>query len=96
MKFITNEVHHLAWPFISGDVKKTLKSVGTTCDAGNYLLFTKWGGYVINERTYDHLEFERTGNTYGIGVWVRDDGETDEESSFGRQVVVRKSRIPIL
>ena len=74
LKFVTNEGHQLSWPFISGKVKKTLKAVSTTCDAGNSVLFTKWGGYVINDKTHKYMEFERTGNTYGQAVWVPNNG----------------------
>ena len=53
-------------------MKKALKSVGTTCDAGNYVLYTEWGGYIINAKSHQHIEFDRVNNTYAIDAFVRD------------------------
>ena len=89
LKFFTNEGHQLSWLFISGKAEKTLKAVSTTCDAGNSVLFTKWGGYVINDKTHKYMEFERTGNTYGQGVWVPANGKFSEDKDFARQVMIR-------
>ena len=75
IEFMTKEGHQLAWPFLAGNVKKGLKSVGTTCDAGNYVLFTEWGGYIINDKTHKHIEFDRVGNVYAIDAWVKDDSQ---------------------
>ena len=44
VKFKVKKGHELEWPFLVGDVKKSLKSVETTCDACNYVLYTVWGG----------------------------------------------------
>ena len=46
IEFVTKEGWNLNLPFIAGSVKKTLKSVGTTCDADNYVLFRKTCGYI--------------------------------------------------
>ena len=70
IKFATREGHQLNWPFIAGKVKKTLKSVGTTCDAGNEVLFPQWGGFIFHESGAT-IEFERISNTYAIPVRVR-------------------------
>ena len=90
IKFSTREGHNLVWPFIAGKVKKTLKSVGTTCDAGNEVLFTQWGGYIFHESGAT-IEFERVSNTYAIPVWVRIGSSADvaaqvSELGFTRQV----------
>ena len=71
VEFMTKEGDQLQWPFLAGDVKKSLKSVGTTCDAGNYVLYTEWGGYIINKKSHKHMEFDRVGNTCAIDAWVR-------------------------
>ena len=47
--FTTREGWNLVWPFIAGNVKKTLKSVGTTCDANNYVIFYKTHGFNVHE-----------------------------------------------
>ena len=82
VKFRVKEGHDLEWPFLVGDVKKSLKSVGTTCDAGNYVLYTEWGGYIINSKTHAHIEFDRVSNVYAIDAWVRD----NKKPPFTRQV----------
>ena len=71
VQFTVKEGHDLEWPFLVGDVKKALKSVGTTCDAGNYVLYTEWGGYIINAKLHQHIEFDRVNNTYAIDAFVR-------------------------
>ena len=68
--FRVKEGHDLEWPFLVGDVKKALKSVGTTCDAGNYVLYTEWGGYIVNAKSHEHIEFDRVGNVYAIVAFV--------------------------
>ena len=83
--FCTKEGHNLDWPFLAGKVKKTLKSVGTTCDAGSYCIFTWWGGYIVREKTGDSIEFTRVKNTYVIDVWIRP-AKGSTESVFSRQV----------
>ena len=71
VEFMTKEGDQLKWPFLAGDVKKSLKSVGTTCDAGNYVLYTEWGGYIINAKTHKHIEYDRINNTYAIDAFVK-------------------------
>ena len=68
---------------MTSTVKKGLKSVGTTCDAGNYVLFTEWGGYIINDKTHKHIEVDRVGNVYAIDAWIRDGSRA--ASGFARQ-----------
>ena len=75
------------WPFIAGKVKKTLKSVGTTCDAQNYVLFDDEIGYIIHKADESYIEFCRIGNVYAIDVWIRIGSEADKEASgFTRPV----------
>ena len=42
-----------------------------TCDAGNYVLYTGWGGYIINAKSHKHIDFDRVKNTYAIDAFVR-------------------------
>ena len=90
IKFTIREGHQLNWTFIAGKVKKTFKSVGTTCDAGNEVLFTQWGGFIFHESGAT-IEFERISNTYPIPVSVRVGSTADvaaqvSELGFTRQV----------
>ena len=89
ISFSTKEGWHLNWPFIAGKVKKTLKSVGTTCDADNYVLFRKSNGFIVHEVDEAFIEFDRVGNVYVIDVWVKIGSRADlETSGFARQAVV--------
>ena len=89
INMVTKEGNHLAWPFIAGSVKKTLKSVATTCDAGNNVLFTQWAAYVINLDSGNILEVDREGNDYTMEAWVRTGSKgkakVSTEPSFHRQ-----------
>jgi hypothetical protein len=90
ISFSTKEGWDLEWPFIAGKVKKTLKSVGTTCDADNYVLFRKTNGYIVHEADKAFIEFDRVGNVYVIDVWIRIGSKADEAmSGFARQARVR-------
>ena len=90
ISFQTKEGINLTWPFIAGSVKKTLKSVGTTCDADNYVVFRKHNGYIIREDESAYIEFNRVGNIYSIDVWVRIGSRADQAASdFTRQVAAR-------
>ena len=58
------------WRFISGGVKKILKSIATTCDDNNWVIFTNKGGWIIDTRTKERIAFERIGNSYALDLWV--------------------------
>ena len=74
-------------PFIAGKVKKTLKSVGTTCDADNYVIFYKLRGYIVRLADGSYIEFDRRGNVYTMDVWVRIGSSADRATSgFTRPV----------
>ena len=75
IQMVTKEGRKLAWPFIAGSVKKTLKSVATTCDAGNNVLFTKHAAYIVNLESGDMLEVDRFGNDYTMEAWIRCKGQ---------------------
>ena len=90
---ISKEGHRLAWPFIAGKVKKTLKSVATLCDAGNDVVFTEWAAYITNRETGNVMEVDRHGNDYVLHVWIRTSNKGNSSSSavsdFHRQGVSR-------
>ena len=87
--FKTQEGWDLMWPFIAGKVKKTLKSVGTTCDARNYVIFYVDRGYIVHLDDGAYIEFDRRGNVYVMDVWVRTVSSADRATSgFTRPAVV--------
>ena len=61
--------------FISGAVKKILKSTAITCDEGGdkgqWVIHTKHGGWIVNCATKKKIVFKRQGNTYYIDAWVQ-------------------------
>ena len=88
--FRTQEGYDFNWPFIAGKVKNTLKSVGTTCDASNYVIFRRSNGYIVHGPGNAFIEFKQIGNVYVIDVWVRVGSRADSESSS----VARQTAVP--
>ena len=86
LRFSTNAGQKLSsWDMVAADVKKVLKSVAVTChgvEKGECeVLFTKRGGYIFNVETGEAIDFDRTGNTYGMDAWVHV-GNGDEAAAF--------------
>ena len=71
----TDDGFHLDCAFISGAVKKILKSTAITCDEGGekgqWVIHTKSGGWIVNVETKRKIPFRRVGNTYFMDAWVR-------------------------
>ena len=57
------------------DVSRALNSVSEICDAGGedgqLVLFSKWGGQILNLQSWRKTHFEREGGIYTMGMWVR-------------------------
>ena len=66
------------------DVSRALNSISEICDAGGaegqYVLFSKWGGTILNPATGRRVPFEREDGIYTLGMWVR-----PKASGFTRQ-----------
>ena len=62
------------------DVTRTLNSISEICDAGGeqgqYVLFSKWGGAILNPDTMRQTPFEREGGIYTLEMWVEPSGFT--------------------
>ena len=88
-KAVTDDGFPLDCAFISGAVKKILKSTAITCDKGGdkgqLVIHTKSGGWIVNVETKRKISFRRVGNTYFMDAWVRvaqkakDKGKDDME-----------------
>ena len=68
----------------AADVSRTLNSVSEICDAGDpvngqYVIFSKWGGYVYNPSSGRQTPFEREQGIYTMEMWVK------PKSGFTRQ-----------
>ena len=91
LRYVSGEGHYLAWPFIAGDVKKTLKAVRTICDARSYVLFKRWTVCIVSGTSHEFTELIRKGNVYMIDVLVRARSKSDDvvastEADFARHV----------
>ena len=74
-KAVSDEGFPLNFNFISGAVKKILKSTAITYDeggdSGQWVIHTQTGGWIVNVETRRKIPFRRVGNTYYMGAWVR-------------------------
>ena len=74
-KAVTDGGLPLDCAFISGAVKKILKSTAITCDEGGekgqWGIHTKSGGWIVNVETKRKTPFRRVRNTYFMDAWVR-------------------------
>ena len=72
----------------SADVSRPLNSVSEICDAGGddgqYVVFSKYGGVIMNLSTGRRTAFDRVDGIYELGLWVRP--PSDEVSVFPRPV----------
>ena len=67
-------------------MKKTLKSVATTCDVWNNVLFTRNHCYLMNLRSGKMTVGDRVGNTYVIEVWVKVGSNADPDAMAVDQI----------
>ena len=62
------------------DVSRTLNSVSEICDGGGelgqYVLFNKWGGAILNPATGRQTPFQREDGIYTLEMWVRPKGDS--------------------
>ena len=70
----------------SADVSRALNSVSEICDGGGpdgqLVLFSKYGGQILNLQTGCRTPFEREEGIYTLGMWVRP--QSGEASGFPR------------
>jgi hypothetical protein len=71
----------------SADVSRPLNSVSEICDAGGtdgqYVVFSKYGGVIMNLETGRRTPFERVDGIYELGLWIKPP-PTEEASVFPR------------
>ena len=89
-KAVTDDGFPLDCAFISGAVKKILKSTAITCDEGGekgqLVIHTKSGAWIVNVETKRKIPFCRVGNTYFMDALLRvpdkgkDKGKTEWRS----------------
>ena len=75
LEIVTQDGREAQVRYQSADVSRTLNSVSEICDGGGaggqYVLFSKWGGQVLNPETGRRMAFDREGGIYTMGMWVR-------------------------
>ena len=69
------------------DVSRPLTSVSSTCDKGNWVVYTPQGGFIMNCHTGERTSFERKGGIYELDLWIRDTDMRggNDSSGFPRQ-----------
>ena len=103
-KAITDDGFPLDCAFISGAVKKILKSTALTCDEGGdkgqWVIHTKTGGWIVNCKTKRKIPFKRVGNSYCMDAWVqvpkqkrRNEDDMEVDNANGKKLgFTRQSR----
>jgi len=70
----------------SADVSRPLNSVSEICDAGGedgqYVVFSRYGGVIMNMETGRRTPFSRVDGIYELGLWVKP--PNNESSVFPR------------
>ena len=98
-KAVTDDGFPLDCAFISGAVKKILKSTAITCDEGGekgqWVIHTKSGGWIVNVETKHKIPFRRVGNTYFMDAWVRVPGKNKDKGKDNMEVDMIKSKKPV-
>ena len=98
-KAVTDDGFPLDCAFISGAVKKILKSTAITCDEGGekgqWVIHTKSGGWIVNVETKHKIPFRRVGNTYFMDAWVRVPGKDKDKGKNNMDVDMVKSHKPV-
>ena len=69
------------------DVSRQVTSVSSSCDKGNWVVYTSQGGFLMNCQTGERTSFERQGGIYELDLWIKDEGNrgSPQPSSFHRQ-----------
>ena len=79
------------------DIKKPLASIGRICDAGNVALFTRNGGYVVQQgilgdviekiekQGKNALRMKRDNGVYSFSLWVPRPNKPRETISIGNR-----------
>ena len=70
----------------SAEVSRPLNSVSEICDAGGndgqYVVFSRYGGVILNLETGRRTSFDRVDGIYELGLWVKP--PSNEASVFPR------------
>ena len=72
---ITSEGREACLKYQNADVSRALNSVSEICDGGGadgqLVLFSKYGGQILNLDSGHRTQFQRKEGIYTLGMWVR-------------------------
>ena len=70
---VTGDGYEVNVKYQSADVSRALNSVSGICDGGGaegqLVLFSKYGGAILNLESWNKTYFEREGGIYTMGMW---------------------------
>ena len=69
----TNEGKDTKVVYQIAEVSRPLTEVSGTCDAGNWVVYTSEGGFIINCQTGGRTFFERNGGIYELDLWIKEE-----------------------
>ena len=77
---VTSEGYEFDSNYQSADVSRPLNSISQICDGGGkdgqLVLFSKWGGTILNLESWRKTQFDRSGGIYTLGMWAKPPGST--------------------
>ena len=65
------------------EVSRPLTAVSGTCDAGNWVIYTSEGGFILNCNTGGRTYFERNGGIYEFDLWIKEEDLKGGSQSSG-------------
>jgi hypothetical protein len=73
---VTEDGRETVSRYQSAEVSRPLDSVSEICDAGGtedgqLVIFSKYGGVILNLSSWRRTAFERKGGIYTLGKWVK-------------------------
>ena len=69
----TNEGRDSKVLYQFAEVSTPLTAVSGTCDAGNWVVYTSEGGFILNCNTGGRTYFERNGGIYELDHWIKEE-----------------------
>ena len=79
----TNEGRDAKVVYQIAEVSRPLTAVSATCDQGNWVVYTPYGGFIMNCQTGGRTHFERSGGIYELDLWIRNEDMQNEGKSSG-------------
>ena len=87
LQVTTNEGRNAKVIYQIAEVNRPLTAVTATCDAGNWVVDTSEGGFILNCQTGGRTYFQRNGGIYELDLWVKEEDANagNQANGFARQ-----------